>query len=145
MKRMAMDPRKALVLALLVVLTVYVSSLPYYSIVKEHMEPYTTDKICLGSSKDDMACITKDDFKLFQDKKTAGTLCLGNPPVCINESHLRMLTDGFKLISTSNGWYNGKYYHTHQDSVMRLADDKYQTTYNLMPENHDTDPRWKGQ
>lgn len=139
---------KAIVLSILVGLTVCLSSLPYYNndVLREHLEPYGTDKVCLGTAPDSMSCMTKSDFQLFQDKRISpDVLCLGNPPVCINESHLRLLTDGFKLRSKENGWHHGMFFHTHSDRVMRLADERYKTTYKLLPVNHDSDPRWRGQ
>lgn len=106
---------KAMFLAALLALVAYVSTLPYDSTaLKEAWTAQELSKTLNSVSKTE--------------------LCLGNPSVCIDESHLRMLRDGFKLRTQDNGWYSNSFIHTHQDGNMRIVDDgKYRTTYKMLP------------
>ncbi len=58
-----------------------------------------------------------------------GALCINGK--CINEGHLSMLLDGFKLSTHEGGHHSGAWMHTHGDGVMRVADPQYRTIYRL--------------
>ncbi len=62
-----------------------------------------------------------------------GALCINGK--CINENHLSMLVDGFKLQTLDNGWHGGSWIHTHGNGNMARADPQYRTTYKLHPKN----------
>jgi hypothetical protein len=68
---------------------------------------------------------------MWDQLKINGTFCIGG--TCINEGHLKMLTDGVKIKTSDNGWHVNSWIHTHGDGVMRKADDIYRTTYRLYP------------
>jgi len=68
---------------------------------------------------------------MWDQLKINGTFCIGG--TCIDESRLKMLTDGVKIQTTANGHKAGRWIHTHGDGVMRDADDQYKTTYKLHP------------
>jgi hypothetical protein len=68
---------------------------------------------------------------MWDQLKINGTFCIGG--TCIDESRLKMLTDGVKIQTTGNGWFPNRWIHTHGDGIMRQADDQYRTTYKLYP------------
>ena len=59
-----------------------------------------------------------------------GQLCINGK--CINESHLSMLVDGFKLQNVS-GHHAPTWIHNHNDGVMRIAAPEHRTTYKMYP------------
>ena len=63
-----------------------------------------------------------------------GKICINGK--CIDENHLSMLVDGFKLQTADGGWHSGAWMHTHKDGVMRIADPQYRTVY--LPRNRNT-------
>ena len=62
-----------------------------------------------------------------------GVFCINGK--CINESHLSMLVDGFKLTTGAGGHHSGAWMHTHKDGVMRIADPVYRTVYKPYPQS----------
>lgn len=58
-----------------------------------------------------------------------GDFCIKN--TCINEAHLKMLTDGFRIQTLDNGWHSGSFIHTHRDGIMRIAAPQYRTKYRM--------------
>lgn len=54
-------------------------------------------------------------------------LCIGG--TCINENHLKMLTDGFRIQTLGNGHHNGAFIHTHGGGQMQVAAHQYRTHY----------------
>ena len=51
---------------------------------------------------------------------------------CINDAHLRMLTDGFRIQTLDNGWHYGAALHTHSDGVARIAGWQHRTKYRMI-------------
>ena len=70
------------------------------------------------------------------DLKTDSKLCIGS--TCINENHLKMLTEGFyirigKNANGHNGHYNGRYIHTYTNGNMgEVYDSGWRTLYTPM-------------
>jgi hypothetical protein len=78
---------------------------------------------------------TEQQMQVGTDLNVGGKLKVGNSiqigNTVINEDHLKMLANGFKLQSIENGHYNGWYIHTHGDGHMARADHQYRTTYKM--------------
>ena len=59
--------------------------------------------------------IQKNDVNISANLKVQGSLCIGN--TCINEDHLKMITDGYKIKITDNGSSStqglNQYIHNH--------------------------------
>jgi len=70
---------------------------------------------------------------MWDQLRIYGTFCIGE--TCIDESRLKMLTDGVKIKTTASGHWANRWIHTYNDGVMRQADDQYRTTYKLYPSN----------
>lgn len=60
---------------------------------------------------------------------TGNKLCIGN--TCITEKQLKYLTNGFTLITKSNGHKRGGFIHTYSDGSLRYALPKHKTTYQM--------------
>jgi len=78
----------------------------------------------------------RGDTEIRGNTNNIGRLSVGSDfcikGTCINEAHLRMLTDGFRLQTLDNGWHPGNYIHTHKDGNMRIADAQYRTKYRMV-------------
>ena len=57
------------------------------------------------------------------------TICIGG--TCINENHLKMLTQGFHLQGTVNGHGLNQFMHTHSSGHMATAAPQHRTLYKM--------------
>lgn len=62
--------------------------------------------------------------------RISGALCIGG--TCINENHLKILTDGARIQTLGNGWHEGRFIHTHGGGQMAIADPQYRTHYRFV-------------
>ena len=59
-----------------------------------------------------------------------GALCIRG--TCINDSHLKILTDGARIQTLGNGWHEGNFIHTHGGGNMAIAAPQYRTHYRFV-------------
>ena len=61
------------------------------------------------------------------------SICIGG--TCINESHLKMLTDGISIQPVLNGHHKNKFIHLHTNGIMAIARDGARTKFKITPYN----------